>query len=253
MIGICIICTNAYFVLGIRFVKKFIYHYKGSHTIKFYLFTDTDPIPYLPGANVTYFHTVHRHWQDGTNSKFTNILKLTSEPCEYLYYFDADTDIGRPFTEDWFLGDLVGGEHYINRCVDSSGMPVAKPYDRNPQSRAYIPLDTPLPQMYYYGAFFGGRTDRVAAFCQQLVEDQQTDALIPYEPGVNDESYINRYFHYTPPSFVVPSDKFAFAISDKGGIGETRNTALDVTAFKQILLENNNKLFTIAHGHISFH
>ena len=34
---------------------------------------------------------------------------------EYLYYFDADTSINKDFTEEWFIGDLVGGEHYCNR------------------------------------------------------------------------------------------------------------------------------------------
>lgn len=252
-IGIVVVCTNAYFILGVRFVKKFTHHYKGPHAIRFFLFTDTDPTPYLPGAPVTYIHTVHRCWRDGTNSKFSNILKLTTEPCDYLYYFDADTEISRPFTEDWFLGDLVGGEHYNNRWLDASGQPQPKPYDRNPHSRAYIPSDTPRPQMYYYGAFFGGRTDRVAAFCQELVEDQQADARIPYEPCWNDESYINHYFHYTPPTFVVPSDKFVFGVSNKGGLGETRDTALDIDALKRLALDNADSLFTIANGKIIFH
>lgn len=51
---------------------------------------------------------------------------------------------------------------------------------------------------------------------------------------VNDESYINAYFHYNPP-MTVPSDKFMFDISDKGGIGETRNTNLDVERYKKML------------------
>lgn len=252
-IGIVVVCTNAYFILGVRFVKKFLYHYKGPHAIRFFLFTDTDPTPYLPGAPVTYFHTVHRCWQDGTNSKFSNILKLSTEPCDYIYYFDADTDIGAPFTEDWFLGDLVGGEHYNNRWKDASGAMLKKPYDRNPLSRAYIPLDTPLPQTYYYGAFFGGRKQQLLTFCQTLYENQQADALIGYEPSVNDESYINQYFHYTPPTFVVPSNKFAFFVSHKGGIGETRNTALDIDALKQVILTNPTRLFMLEHGKIHFH
>ena len=37
-IGIVIIATNSYFVLGIRFIKKFMHHYKGSQKITFYFF-----------------------------------------------------------------------------------------------------------------------------------------------------------------------------------------------------------------------
>jgi len=243
-IGIVVICTNAYFILGLRFIKKFMKHYKGNHEIIFYLFTDTDPIPYAPNLNVRYFHTVHKHWQDGTNSKFKNILDLKEESCDFFYYFDADTNIDKDFTE-WFLGDLVGGEHYNNRWEQE------KPYDRNPLSRSYVPKDTPLLQMYFYGAFFGGKKEHVLAFCQTNYDNQQADKLIGYEPCWNDESYINHYFHYHPPT-VVPSDKFAFCISDKGGIGETRDTSLDIKLYKTLLLENPTSVFTIANQTLIF-
>jgi len=236
-IGIVIICTNSYFILGLRFIKKFMKHYKGENEIVFYLFTDTDPIPYAPNLNIRYFHTVHKHWQDGTNSKFKNILDLKEESCDYLYYFDADTNIYKDFTE-WFLGDLVGGEHYNNRWPDE------KPYERYPKSRAYIPRDTPLLQMYFYGAFFGGKKEHVLAFCQLNYEKQQDDKLIGFEPCWNDESYINHSFHYHPPTF-VPNDKFEFSVSDKGGIGETRNTSLDIESYKRTVLENPTKVFDI--------
>ena len=46
-IGIVILATNAYFVLGVRFIKKFIHHYKGDKQITFYFFSDTDPVPFI--------------------------------------------------------------------------------------------------------------------------------------------------------------------------------------------------------------
>lgn len=243
-IGIVVICTNAYFILGLRFVKKFMKHYKGENEIVFYLFTDTHPIPYAPNLNIHYFHTVHKHWQDGTNSKFKNMLELKDEPCDYFYYFDADTNIDRDFTE-WFLGDLVGGEHYNNSWEQE------KQYDRNPLSRSYVPKDTPLLQMYFYGAFFGGKKEHVIAFCQTNYDNQQADKLIGYEPCWNDESYINHYFHYHPPT-VVPTNKFEFCISDKGGIGETRNTSLTIEHYKKVLLENPSIVFDISNQTLVF-
>ena len=54
-IGIVILATNAYFVLGINFIKKFSYHYKGDAKITFYFFSDTDPKEYLPDdINIEY-------------------------------------------------------------------------------------------------------------------------------------------------------------------------------------------------------
>jgi hypothetical protein len=245
-IGIVILATNAYFVLGIRFIKKFIHHYKGNSHITFYFFSDTDPKSYVSdNIDIEFFKVYHSNWVEGTNDKFKNIISLSECKSDYLYYFDADTNISRDFTEDWFLGDLVGGEHYGNRTwlKDGAG------FDRNPQSKAYVPLDSQLPYTYHYGAFFGGKKERVLNFCSTLREWQIEDKKIPYEPGCNDESYINTYFHFNPP-YTVPCEKFMFDISDKGGIGETRNPNLEIEKYKTEMLTNKDSVFDIRGGNI---
>jgi hypothetical protein len=245
-IGIVILATNAYFVLGIRFIKKFMHHYKGDKQITFYFFSDTDPKPYLPdNINIEYYYEQHSNWVEGTNSKFKDIISLENCKSDYLFYFDADTNISKDFTEEWFLGNLVGGEHYGNRSFLSNG----KGFDRFLQSKAYVPEDSQLPYTYHYGAFFGGKKDRVIEFCKTLREWQLEDKKIPYEPGVNDESYINTYFHFNPP-YTVPCENFMFDISDKGGLGETRDTSLDIDHHKKTLLENKDKLFNISDNNI---
>jgi hypothetical protein len=250
-IGIVILATNAYFVLGIRFIKRFNHFYKGNRGIKFYLFSDEDPKDYIPeNIDLSYHYDKHDNWQDGTNSKFKNIVSIKDDiekNCDYIYYFDADTNIHNNFTEDWFLGDLVGGEHYGNRDWLKGGAG----FDRNPLSKAYVPLDSKLPYTYHYGAFFGGKTSLVLDFCDTLIDYQIEDKKIGYEPGVNDESYINKYFHFNLPTYTVPCDKFAFAISDKGGIGETRYTTLDVQEIKNKILELKNELFDIQYNKVT--
>jgi len=244
-IGIIILATNAYFVLGIRFIKKFLHHYKGDNNITFYLFTDTNPSPYLSGEeDVVFIEQNHTSWVEGTNSKFTNILSLESSKSDYLYYFDADTNITKNFTDEWFIGDLVGGEHYGNKGYLAGSVG----FDHNPKSKAYVPINTTLSCCYYYGAFFGGKKDKVIDFCKVLYNNQLEDKKIPYEPVVNDESYINQYFHYNPPTLTVPCEKFEFLVSDKGGIGETRRTKLDVTDLKQRMAENAKKIFDIQYN-----
>jgi len=248
-IGIVVLATNAYFILGIRFIKKFMHHYKGNCHITFYFFSDENPHPYLPdNIDVEYHEVKHSSWLDATNDKFRNIIDLgETSDCDYLYYFDADTNVSKDFTEEWFLGDLVGGEHYGNRGWLANGAG----FDKNPLSKAYVSPDTPFPCTYHYGAFFGGKIDKVLLFCVTLREWQLEDRKIPYEPGVNDESYINAYFHYNPP-ITVPCEKFAFDISDKGGLGETRNTKLDITNLKKQALEYKDKLFDIQYNKIIY-
>jgi hypothetical protein len=245
-IGIVILATNSYFVLGVRFIKKFMHHYKGDSEIKFYFFSDDDPRAYVTdNTKVEYHYTKHSSWVEGTNAKFLSILSLKDCDSDYLYYFDADTSVSRDFTEEWFLGDLVGGEHYGNRSWLANGAG----FDRFEKSKAYVPYDSLLPYTYHYGAFFGGKKERVIDFCQTLRDWQLEDRKIPYEPGVNDESYINTYFHFNPP-MTVPCEKFAFEISHKGGIGETRNTMLDISHLKEEMLNHKEDVFDIANGKI---
>lgn len=247
-IGVVVLATNAYFILGLRFVRRFNYFYKGQSSIKFYFFSDRDPRPYLSDySDISFYKDSHDNWVDGTNSKFKNILNISKDlnnQVDYVYYFDADTNISKEFTEEWFLGDLVGGEHYGNRNFLSNG----NGFDRNPISKAYVPETSHLPYTYYYGAFFGGKTEYVLNFCNTLRNNQLADKQIGYEPGVNDESYINQYFHYNPPTRTVPCDKFMFDISDKGGIGETRNPNLEIEDYVNVIIKNKNKLFNIQSG-----
>lgn len=246
-IGIVILATNAYFILGIRFMKKFMHHYKGAAEITFFFFSDEDPAPYMPNnINVVYRQDKHTCWTDGTNSKFRNIISLEPElQVDYLYYFDADTNVSKAFTESWFIGDMVGGEHFGNRgfLKDGRGM------DKNIMSRAYVPPDHP-PYTYYYGAFFGGRTANMITFCKTLRDNQLADKLINYEPGVNDESYIQQYFHFNPPTLTVSTENFAFDISDKGGLGETRRVGLDISEHKKELLLHKDKTIEVRNNKI---
>lgn len=235
-IGIVILATNAYFVLGIRFIKKFMYHYKGDSKIKFYFFSDTNPSDYLADdIDFEYHYDKCGSWLDGTNSKFKNITSLENCDSDYLIYFDADTSVSKDFTEDWFIGETVGLEHFGN----NGWMKEVKGYDRNPISKAYIPYDTPLFQMYYHGCLFGGGKDKIIEVCRQLRENQLEDKKIPYEPGVNDESYINQYYHYNPPTHTILLDEYMFNVSDKGGIENMRDINLNVDYYKKILLDGN--------------
>ena len=217
MIHIAIIATNKYFPLGVRFIKKFEKH--SDQKVRFHFFSNMNPADYLPShVDLVFYRTEHNSWVDATNSKFDNIMKVQADNSDYIFYFDADTGISRDFSVNWFLGDSVAGEHFGNKGFLSGN----KGYDRNSESKAYIPEDSQLECMYFYGAFFGGRSNFVKYFCETLIDWQQKDKAMNYEPAVNDESYINRFFHYSPPLKIVKSSDFAFNISDKGGLDNTR-------------------------------
>ena len=242
-IGIVILATNGYFPLGIRLIKRFNQFYKGESEITYYLFSDKNPKPYLPdNIDCKWSFMENKNWVDGTNMKFKSILSLSECKSDHLYYVDADTNISKPFS-DWFIGEMVGGEHYGNRGYTE------KPFDRNPNSQAYVPKGTNLPQMYYYGAFFGGEKEKMLDLCAVLKGMQKQDKTINYEPVWNDESYLNKIFHYVPPQ-VIKCEDFMFDVSDKGGIGETRNMNLDISELLEALLVNKEKNINIVNGKV---
>ena len=247
-IGIVILATNIYFALGIRFIKKFMHHYKGDAKITFYFFSDTEPFEYIyDGIDVEYFTLISNTWEEGTNSKFNSILSINDRlKSDYIFYFDADTNINRDFDHSWFLGDIVAGQHF----ADQSWMKEVKGYDRHEGYNAYVPHDTPYSQMYYLGAFFGGRSDQCISFCNTLSAFQKEDKVRGFEPDVNDESYINAYFHYNPPSKVVLISDFKFDISDKGGIDNFRCVNTDISSIKHKLKLLKDKLIDIRNGEV---
>lgn len=249
-IGLVIIATNAYLPLGVRFVKRFLHFYTGNAEIKFYFFSNEDPRCYLShkeSESIIYTEQQHKCWRDGTNSKYKNIISLNNKNLDYIFYFDADTNINQSFDESWFIGDLVVGEHYNNRYESTKNN---KPFDKNPKSKAYVDPNSLLPRMYYYGAFYGGKKDLIIDFCHTMIDWQLTDKSIGYEPIWNDESYLNSYFHYNPPSKVVTREEFMFSISDKGGIGATRKVDLDILSIKIEMIKNKDQIYNIIDGKI---
>lgn len=249
-IGIIILATNSYFVLGIRLIKRFNYFYKGNAQITYYIFTDQDPKDYLPDdISIVYTETHHKSWVEGTDSKFSSIIsiedKLINE--DYVLYLDADTNINKDFTEDWFIGESVGGQHYGDQ---GHMVKQGRPYERNPRSKAYIPRDTKLPEMYYYGAFFCFSSKKMIEFCKLMRSYQLEDKSWGYEPGVNDESFINKEFHFNPPEKVVLCKDFAFLISDKGGLQNTRNVDLNIEELKYEARKLKDQLWNLENSKI---
>lgn len=245
-IGIKVLATNGYFLLGCRFINRFYHFYKGNKNIVFYFFSDKSPYEYTPlGANIKYYHIENSDWVQAVNTKYSNVLKI-EDNVDYLYFFDADTNISRNFTEEWFIGDLVGGIHWLHINTPKHNLP----FDRNPNSSCYIPINTLLEQTYYYGAFWGGKTNLVKEFCQIMVEAQEKNKAISHEPPVNDDSYTNYYFHHTPPTKKIAPQNFLFDISCKGGLYIERNPLASFPEHEKVFKNNKDKLLNIQHNKV---
>lgn len=228
MIGVILFATNNYSPLGLRFIHKYLRYSKNADETIFYFFSDIDPSAYLKqheSTKVIWKKTHNNDWLEAVNNRFFEVLNLeTDSDIEYIYHLDADTNINKIF-EFPKIDGIIAGEHFAN----NSWMKSNKNYDRNPASAAYIPLDTILEQMYYLGAFWGGSPNKVKEMCRILISWQLQDKMINYEPGVNDESYLNKYFHYNKPDYTILSKDFPLDISCKGGIANSRHFQKDLT------------------------
>ncbi len=254
-IGFVIIATNGYLVLGLRLIKMLIHHYRGDARLNIYLFSDRSPQNYLHDmSNVHYIHAEHDDFVSATTSKFRSIAGLKEELVannSHVYYVDADTAVKSVFTEQWFLGEIVVLRHFMN----DNFMKNEKHFERSPESSAYIPFDTLLPQTYYHACFWGGETARVIEICEELCRLQEMDEAIGYMPVVHDESYLNHYFHYHPSRHLVvlPPGDFQFEASDKGGLETLRNPGLDISGYLSKISNNANRVFNFdSAGNIQF-
>jgi hypothetical protein len=251
-IGLMVIATNAYLPLGIRLIKKFNHFYTGKASVHFYLATEDDPFRYLNCDNVTHITRQHKTWAEGTDTKFKEIVGLANEQLDYVFALDADTNIDKPFDEEWFIGTRVGFEHFGNK----TWMLKEKNYDRNPKSNAYVPHDTPLPQMYYMGMIFGGELGFAVDMCTTMMNWRDEDYRTGNPAAVQDESYVNKFFHVNPPDKVVLYDDFKWVVSDKGGIGADstmgiRNLSIDISKYKRQMARHKDELIEIANSKLT--
>ena len=241
-VAICVIGTNAYFVLALRFINRMFHLYRGKHRLKFYFFTERDPHPFLPDrCDISWLRRRHKSWVDATNSKFNSISSI-NEKHDYLFYFDADTNINTTMN-DWFIGELVSGEHWGH-----VGHPYNKlPFDKKGKGRCNIPFEEGRQYTYRYGAFFGGTFYNVQKLCSVCKNLQDLDHSEGYEAGVNDESYLNYYFHNNANK-TIKSRNMPLGISCKGGLDLGRRCDVAFTEIEQKIRTNKNKLFNILYG-----
>lgn len=249
-----ILATNGYLPLGIRFIRNMNHFCQESHQVSYVLGTDNMNLdPKLIGPRVTLIPMANNSWVEGTNSKF----RLVSRACyllnspnpgklRYVFYVDADTEVDKPVKlRELVREPFIGGQHFNNKGKEPL------PFDRNPISTAYVSPEYKGP--YVYGAFFGGTIGRMIDFCNTCEWAQKQDVNILYEPGVQDESYINAYFAKEAisgrPIYTLTSEDFPFVISDKGGLQNLRDSSIKYAGLTENVMSHEGP-FKIINGQI---
>ncbi|KAJ1548424.1 hypothetical protein HK405_003243 [Cladochytrium tenue] len=138
--------------------------------------------------NTTCVHKSPRGWPMDSEDRFkwiAEVLENRMDEYDYAIWQDSDNQLAHPVCLD-LMGSLVGAMHpHIG--ADSG------PYESNNESMAYIPDSGYLP--YFSAHIFGGTPAEILKLTRTCAKWTDLDHSRGIQARVDDESYLNAYFH----------------------------------------------------------
>jgi glycosyltransferase involved in cell wall biosynthesis/SAM-dependent methyltransferase len=197
-VGLLLIATNKYqkFIQGlISSADK--YFLNDRFQVTYYVFSDTNN-QIETNRNVVQIHIDHKPFPHASMDRFKHFTNYASQfsKQDFLYYVDVDCLFVDNISTE-ILGNLVGVRH----CgyFSSQG-----PYEHNPQSSLYVPVEYPKRYKYYFGGgFSGGQRDsylNLSRWCSEMIDKDLANGITPVW---HDETAINRYFLDNEPDIVL--------------------------------------------------
>lgn len=165
----------------------------------YFVWTDNKDFDYSKAKNVTVIPAQKKGWPYDTVLRFEMFLQKEKElsKYDYIYFFNANmqfinyVDLAEIAPQDWHTSGIVAGIHPGHNGDVDDGKIDGYPYERRPQSTAYIPFGH--GKHYVCGAFNGGTSDGFLKMCRVLAKNVQTDLDNGIEAIVDDESHLNAY------------------------------------------------------------
>eukprot|EP00040_Diaphanoeca_grandis_P014763 m.74992 g.74992 ORF g.74992 m.74992 type:complete len:587 (-) comp24724_c0_seq2:165-1925(-) len=207
--------TGRYRTLAIQALESARTYLGGDCLLSLHLLTDnvTGVAPEFNPAFIPY-----REWPLSGLKKFEDILHALAtiiEQADYFYFMDGDVRFQEHVLLGDVAGDLVAVEHPMyprhdwGWCVHGKVTMCEYPYERKPQSTAFIPEEygkfkktlrngenTFQSNSYYLqSAFWGGKSKFILPALKELKGRVDTDIGNNYFSSIiQDERYVNWYF-----------------------------------------------------------
>lgn len=173
------------------------------------IFTDTpEEFEIYNDKNICLHKIDDLGWIVNTSYKSKYICNIRVEllKYDYVFYINSNFLFTAPIYAKEILPDAsddyltaLSFDHYLQVDVENY------PYDRQPESLAYIPIGQ--GKRYFQGGFYGGRTREMLLLsdwcCEAIAQDFNRKIIARF----HDESYINRYMLDKQPK--VLNDEYA--------------------------------------------
>lgn len=239
------ICTGKYDVFWKGFYDSSEKFFLKNCQKDYFVFTDAERIYQEESDNVHKIYQENLGWPGNTLFRYKIFLthKDILLKYDYIFFINANMEF-KSVVDESILPEsgLIVVQHPGYYNAERSKLP----YDRNPQSMAYISKNE--GKVYVCGGFNGGTSEAFLMMTETINNNTDKDFSRDIVAKWHDESHINKYilnhpYHLLSPSYAYPEDsrlpfKCIVMIRDKekyGGHAFLRNvkeSKLNVVARK---------------------
>lgn len=193
-IAILYIATGRYTVFWEHFYRSAEKNLLSNCHKHYFVFTDsTVQLLGENTINVTRIEQQKLGWPYDTLMRFDMFLSIKNQllAFDYVYFFNANTEIIQPITTDEFLPTEQEGLLFAHQPHMFHLTPSKFTYEANTNSTAYIP---PNQGKYYVtGALNGGTVKAYLQMCKRLSDNIHQDLKNSVIAIWHDESHLNHY------------------------------------------------------------
>lgn len=195
-VGILYICTGRYAVFWERFYRSAEKFLLTEPDIEkhYFIFTDADVLE--NESNIHKYFKKPQGFPSDSIKRFRMFLAIKEDlkKMDFVFFLNANMNfvqyVGKeilPFTSpSGLMGVLHPG--YAHSPKEEL------PYERNPNSTAFIPYIEGHTYRYFMGGFNGGKTEQFLAMCEVCDSNIREDTEKNIVACFHDESHINAYF-----------------------------------------------------------
>ena len=211
-IGVLCIATGRYICFWDEFYKSAKQFLFPEDNVHFFVYTDATEIEHQDNTDVTKLFAQSSKWPISVCDKYAILLskKELYDGYDYLFHFNINMKFLAPIGKEI----LPGKEHgYICVCEwlnhKLKGEPDKFPYERNPQSSAYIPYGS--GKHYFMSGVHGGRPKEYLSMLKTLKSNTRKDFANGIIAIWHDESHMNKYMLdknplIIPPQYAIPEN-----------------------------------------------